>query len=654
MGVSRDGADRSIVGGFVRGCGRVAVVAGALTATLGALGVGTPPVARAATQPQPPPICSSLPPDSPDYCLHAPVVGQEFLVKSPVLADMPTALEADSDAGVLGSGAGSSVEVTFSITDFGQAADGWTLGTIGWASPAVFQSINAPVTDIRMTERDGPRSCDNTLVCTYTFNNFHPHGGWYGNRGYNGIVERRICRNDGYTCGGISSDGAFYIPETQALKPPRVKMALATAGHVMKAVAIAQDPLGSPLTLTWNFGDDTPPQVGTFGTVVTHTYTSTGDFSVTANVKAADSRYQNAGQVAHIAPPAPFLSSFERISPDLADGTVAVAAGDAPGWAAGSDVVVKWWENGCPADPTSDAAVRSSLGGIKGKVDADQKFSLSLMYLHPTANAAVVEVTSHSTIAHGSHFAVATSACVPIGQAARTTAPSAPGANELAVVSSSVPIGHIALIDADTPSAERRLVTGHGSLIFGTALTNSHPAGAVVLDLGPPIPPPPPDPAPPADPPLPTAFAAIPGVPDPNAPTPTPTPPVAGSAYSALVPARLFDTRTDPGTSTIDGQGLGAGLLAAGSVTQVQVAGRGGVPNAATAAVLNVTVTGPGGAGYVTVYPCGSDRPTSSNLNYIVGQTVPNAVITKIGTNGNVCFYTQSATHLIIDVNGAT
>ena len=92
-------------------------------------------------------------------------------------------------------------------------------------------------------------------------------------------------------------------------------------------------------------------------------------------------------------------------------------------------------------------------------------------------------------------------------------------------------------------------------------------------------------------------------------------------------------------------------VCAAGSVTEVRVAGRGGVPNGSTAAVLNVTVTGPGGAGYVTVYPCGSDRPTSSNLNYIVGQTVPNAVITKIGTNGNVCFYTQSATHLIIDIN---
>ena len=95
-------------------------------------------------------------------------------------------------------------------------------------------------------------------------------------------------------------------------------------------------------------------------------------------------------------------------------------------------------------------------------------------------------------------------------------------------------------------------------------------------------------------------------------------------------------------------------VCAAGSVTEVRVAGRGGVPNGSTAAVLNVTVGDPGGAGYVTVYLCGSKRPTSSNLNYVAGQVVPNAVITKIGANSNVCFYTQATTHLIIDVNGAT
>ncbi|MUH50870.1 MAG: N-acetylmuramoyl-L-alanine amidase [Actinobacteria bacterium] len=44
--------------------------------------------------------------------------------------------------------------------------------------------------------------------------------------------------------------------------------------------------------------------------------------------------------------------------------------------------------------------------------------------------------------------------------------------------------------------------------------------------------------------------------------------------------------------------------------------------------------------------------PTASNLNFVAGQTVPNAVIAKLGTNGKVCLYTSAVTHLIVDVNG--
>jgi hypothetical protein len=76
------------------------------------------------------------------------------------------------------------------------------------------------------------------------------------------------------------------------------------------------------------------------------------------------------------------------------------------------------------------------------------------------------------------------------------------------------------------------------------------------------------------------------------------------------------------------------------------------VPNDATAAVLNVTVTGALGDGYVTVYPCGATRPTTSNLNYSAGQTIPNAVIAKVGIGGKVCLYANSGTHLLADVNG--
>lgn len=80
--------------------------------------------------------------------------------------------------------------------------------------------------------------------------------------------------------------------------------------------------------------------------------------------------------------------------------------------------------------------------------------------------------------------------------------------------------------------------------------------------------------------------------------------------------------------------------------------GASGVPNNARAAVLNVTVTGAQGNGYVTVYPCGATRPITSNLNFVAGQTIPNAVIAKIGTDGKVCIYANVGTHLIADVNG--
>ncbi|MCU1367916.1 MAG: hypothetical protein JWN39_3555, partial [Ilumatobacteraceae bacterium] len=126
----------------------------------------------------------------------------------------------------------------------------------------------------------------------------------------------------------------------------------------------------------------------------------------------------------------------------------------------------------------------------------------------------------------------------------------------------------------------------------------------------------------------------------------------AGSTYSPLVPGRVLDTRQDPSATTIDGVGLGHGLVAGGETIEVPVAGRAGVPATASAVVLNVTVTGPTASGFITVYPCGADRPNSSNLNFTVGQTIPNAVIAKVGVAGTVCLYTNTATHLLVDTNG--
>ena len=90
----------------------------------------------------------------------------------------------------------------------------------------------------------------------------------------------------------------------------------------------------------------------------------------------------------------------------------------------------------------------------------------------------------------------------------------------------------------------------------------------------------------------------------------------------------------------------------AGSVTELRVGGRGGVPADADGVMLNVTAVGAGSAGFLTVWPCGSTQPLASNVNYNAGDTVPNAVLSKVGANGNVCIFTLAAVDLVVDVNG--
>jgi uncharacterized protein YkwD len=112
--------------------------------------------------------------------------------------------------------------------------------------------------------------------------------------------------------------------------------------------------------------------------------------------------------------------------------------------------------------------------------------------------------------------------------------------------------------------------------------------------------------------------------------------------FSPIGPARLLDTRTTTGA-----------VRAHGRIT-LQVTGRAGVPANASAATLNVTVTGPKVSGFVTVYPAGAATPTASNLNFVKNQTVPNLVIAPIGANGQVVLYNNSGgtVQLVVDTVG--
>jgi hypothetical protein len=120
------------------------------------------------------------------------------------------------------------------------------------------------------------------------------------------------------------------------------------------------------------------------------------------------------------------------------------------------------------------------------------------------------------------------------------------------------------------------------------------------------------------------------------------------------IPVVLPTPTTAAGPATIDGLYSGAGPIGAGAVTTMTVVGRGGVPLTGVGAVaLNVTATEPTAASYITVWPTGSGRPLASNLNFTAGQTVANAVLTRVGADGTISIFNNSgAVHVVIDVVG--
>lgn len=75
-------------------------------------------------------------------------------------------------------------------------------------------------------------------------------------------------------------------------------------------------------------------------------------------------------------------------------------------------------------------------------------------------------------------------------------------------------------------------------------------------------------------------------------------------------------------------------------------------PGDAAAVMLNVTITGANGHGYVTTWPCGKTRPLASFLNFV--HRVDRAILTpvRIGNAGRVCLYVSECTDVIADVNG--
>ena len=111
--------------------------------------------------------------------------------------------------------------------------------------------------------------------------------------------------------------------------------------------------------------------------------------------------------------------------------------------------------------------------------------------------------------------------------------------------------------------------------------------------------------------------------------------------FVVVPPCRLLDTRP-------------VYALDAGQEVELDVAGECGVPAAAVAAALTVTVTATGNAGHAAVYPADVARPEASTTNWDrSGQTRANTALVRLSDDGAVRIWVAAATDLVVDVAGA-
>ena len=118
-----------------------------------------------------------------------------------------------------------------------------------------------------------------------------------------------------------------------------------------------------------------------------------------------------------------------------------------------------------------------------------------------------------------------------------------------------------------------------------------------------------------------------------------------GRDYTALVrPRRLVDTR------------VGTGLPAGAKRGAVPFRLPADLPADLVGVLLNVTATGATGPGLITVFPSGTARPGTSNVNFVRGANQANEVLTAVGGDRTVIFDVSGrqfpATQLVVDMVG--
>ena len=122
----------------------------------------------------------------------------------------------------------------------------------------------------------------------------------------------------------------------------------------------------------------------------------------------------------------------------------------------------------------------------------------------------------------------------------------------------------------------------------------------------------------------------------------------SGLLFISMPPCRVVDTRDSTKPS-----GFGPPSLAGEATRSFAIpSGACGIPAAAQAYSLNVTVVPDGELGYLTVWPTGQSQPVASTLNSLDGEVKANAAIVPAGGGGAINVFATDDTDVVLDING--
>jgi hypothetical protein len=125
------------------------------------------------------------------------------------------------------------------------------------------------------------------------------------------------------------------------------------------------------------------------------------------------------------------------------------------------------------------------------------------------------------------------------------------------------------------------------------------------------------------------------------------------SSIPLLTPIRVFDSRTSKPPAA---PSRAVGPVVGGTTQPLQITGAsvGGVevPSGAVGVIGNVTVVHAVASGYLTLYPDGVARPTTSSLNYPDANPICNGATVGLSSAGVLEIFAAVTTDVIFDVTG--